>query len=173
MGESDQNNLDSEDVTEEFYDLGVRIKNKTVEVESFRALYQKAVKIPDILSIKRELDQAQEALERLQGRQKYLESMANLATITVWLQERGVYVPAESPDFGTSVSRTFANSLAALIQFGRGLALILVALTPWLPVILVVVLPPYFWWRWHKRQRTPPAVITATPLKPTGPVGEV
>ena len=171
LGETEQNNLDSQDMTEEYYDLKVRLKNKEGEVDRFQDLLKKAVTIPDILSVSRELDRTQLELERLKGRQKYLDSITGLATLNVWFQERGVFVPPESPDFGTSVSRTFSNSLNALVQFGRGLALVVVALTPWLPVMLLIALPAYFWRRWHKRERIRHAVVVPGPQS-AGPVGD-
>ncbi len=159
----EQNTLSSQDVTEEYVDLSRRIQNKEAEVQSYRELFKEAKKIPDILSVSEKLYQAQENLERLQGRKKYLESLSDLATVNVYLGERGVYVPAESLDFGTSVGRTFSGSVNALVQFGRGAALVAVALVPWLPIMLVIGVPVFLAWRHHRRQ----AIPTVTEVPPS------
>jgi hypothetical protein len=170
LGEPEQNNLDSKEVTEEFYDVIEQIKNKDKELESYRRLFEQAKGIPEIVSVKRELDRVQSELDRLKGRHKVLENLTGLATVTVWLWERGAYTPEESADFGTSAGRTFSGSLGALIKFGRGVALVCVALAPWLPVLLVVILPLFFWLRRLRRSAALPSPIPV--LDSSTPAGD-
>ena len=46
----------------------------------------------------------------------------------------------QAPTLATKVSRTFYDSLASLQQLGETLLLAIVALVPWLPLILLGVL---------------------------------
>lgn len=169
LGEAEKNNLDSQEVTEEFYGLIEDIKNKEKELESFRRLFEQAKTIPDILAVKRELERVQQELDRMQGRHKLLENLTSMTKVDIWLWERGAYIPDENPGFKTNASRTFSGSVRALVEFGQTVALIAVALTPWLPVLLVVALPFFILWRRQRRAapKTPPAPVPV--LEQPGP----
>jgi hypothetical protein len=162
LGQPDQNRLESQEVTEEFYDLVEQIKSKEKEVESYRKLFEETKAISEIVVVKRELDRAQQELDRAKGRHKLLDNLTGLATVNISMRERGAYTPEQSPDFATSVDRTFSDSFAALTTFGRGVALFLVALAPWLPVILLVTIPLVVWQRRSRRREA--AKINPTPV---------
>jgi hypothetical protein len=153
LGEPLDNNLASDDVTEEYYDLAERIKSKEREIESYRTLYDKATTTLDTIAVKKELDRALGELDRFKGRQKLLRNLSDLTTVDITLRERGVYVAEETPGFGTRIGRVFGGSLDGLLKFGQFLLLCCVGVAPWLPVALVVSLPPYYWWRRRRKQR--------------------
>jgi hypothetical protein len=151
LGEAEQNNLDSKEVTGEFYDLVEDIKSKEKELESYRKLFEQAKGVPDILAVKKELDRTQSELDRFKGRFQVLKDLTTLTTVNIWIHERGTYVPEETPAFSTSAGRTFSDSLGALVKFGRALALFTVALAPWLPLVVILSLPGLIAWRRHRR----------------------
>jgi hypothetical protein len=164
LGELIRYASDANDVTEEYYDLEARIKNKEAEVADLRNLHDKgSAKIDDVLAVKRELKRATEELDQLKARQRVLENLIELTTVTVEMHERGTYMPPESPTFDTTIGRTFAGSIDALVAVGKALVLVMVALTPWLPVIAVFVVP--LWWirRRHKAALTRLPVVKPAP----------
>jgi hypothetical protein len=133
LGDIARYTSDSQDITEEYYDLANRIKSKEQELEALRKLFDKAAgKIEEVLAVQREVSRAQSELEQMKGRQRVLENLSELTTITIHMRERGTYEPTEPPSFGSSVEGTFVGSLNALIGFGKVLVLICVALGPWL-----------------------------------------
>jgi hypothetical protein len=139
LGDLDRSSVDSQDVTEEFYDLKARIKNREADEESLRKLYEKADgKMENILAVRRELQNVRLEIEREQGRLNLLHKLTEMTTLTVHLHERGAYVPAESPTFGNRAGRTISDSWDSLVGVGQWFALVVVALTPWLPVIALI-----------------------------------
>ncbi len=166
LGEVIRNSVDSKDVTDEYYDVKQRIKNKKVEEERLLDHLKKSTgNLKDILDVERELSRVREEVERLEGRMNVLENLISLTTITVHLQERTGYVPAESPSFGTTIARTFHGSMDLLKKTGQGLVLFLVAVGPWI-VILGVVFGPTWWLVRFCRSRcrkTQPAAPPAAP----------
>jgi hypothetical protein len=133
---------DSQDVTEEYYDLAARTKNKKVEEERLLKHLEKSTgKLEDILAVERELSRVRGEIEQQEGRLRLLGNLTALTTVTISIQEIKNYVPPQSPTFGTDVRKTFSDSFDALIAFGRGLALVAVAIIPWLPVIAIILLP--------------------------------
>jgi hypothetical protein len=171
LGELQRNQTDSQDVTDEYYDLGARIKNKQVEEERLLKHLEKSTgKLEDILAVEKELTRVRGEIERYQGRRQYLEKLSALTTVTVTIHERKNYVPSEpkAPAFGTTVSRTFESSLDLLTAFGKGLVLVTVALVPWLVLLAILAVPAALWWR-RRRRRAPPVVQPIPQLPPANP----
>lgn len=165
LGELQRNATDSKDVTEEFYDLEARLKNKKMEEERLQNhLKSTTAKLQEILEVEKELSRVREEIERLEGRRNLLLNLTSLTTVDITLREIRDYKPPSAPTFGTQVSRTFSTSWERLQEFGMGLVLIAVALVPWLPVLLVICIPLYILYRWSARK---PKMALPVALPPT------
>jgi hypothetical protein len=76
------------DVTEQVIDLEARIKNKQAEEEAYaNILKAQATKVSDVLEVTRALNTVRGEIESLQGQLKYLNSQANMSTISIFLSE--------------------------------------------------------------------------------------
>lgn len=145
LGELQRSHLDSQDVSEEFYDLEARISNKQQEEKRLQKhLADSTGKLEDILAVERELSRVRGEVEQMQGRLRFLTSQTDMSTVTITVSEFKDYTPPVSPTLSTELERTFRRSLEQLAQFGRGLLLFIVAVTPWFMVLAVVLLP--LWW---------------------------
>lgn len=85
LGEVQNENASSEDVSERFIDLEARLKSAQREELSLLSLLDRAEKISEILIIEQELTRVRGELERLQGQLNFLERRVDLATISVFL----------------------------------------------------------------------------------------
>jgi hypothetical protein len=148
LGEVNQKHVDSQDVTQEYYDLEARIANKLQEEKRLQKhLDDSTGKLEDILAVEREITRVRGEVESMQGRIRYLANVTSLSTVTVTATEVRDYVPPVSATFGEDVSRTFARSLENLVEFARRVALAAVSIAPWIPLILIALLPLIVWWR--------------------------
>ncbi len=77
--ESKSSNL--QDVTEQYYDLETRIKNKKALEGRYLELLEKTKTITDILSIEQNLNNVRTEIERLEGQFKYLNNQVQYSTI--------------------------------------------------------------------------------------------
>lgn len=152
LGEAETNRLDSQDVTEELYDLKTRIKNREVDEVALRKLYDQAKKMDEILAVRKELSALRLEIEREQGRLQLLTKLTDLTTVNVSLFERTAHNPEGSPSLGTRVDRTFGDSVGGLQRFGEGVVLFAVVLAPWLPVLAAVGVPVWLLVRRHRRR---------------------
>jgi hypothetical protein len=159
LGELHERSLDSDDVTDRYYDRENRMKNKLARQESLRErLKSKATdRDENWLAVDRELNQVTQDIEADKAQLQRWAKDSEMATVYLSVRERKDYVPTTAPAFGTTISRTFSGSVELLTGFGKGLVLIAVALAPWLPLI---VLPFYILIR--RALRTPPAPPIAT-----------
>ncbi len=152
LGVPQRDTLDSKDVTEEYYDLQARIKNKKVEEERLLKHLEKSTgKLEDILAVERELSRVRGEIEQYEGRVRLLANLTALTTVTVTLQEIKNYLPPQAPTFAASVSNTFSGSVDLLVAFAKSLVLIASALLPWIPILAAVLVP--LWWLVRRARR--------------------
>jgi hypothetical protein len=142
LGEMQQNHIDSQDVTQEYYDLEARISNKQQEEKRLQKhLDDSTGKLEDILAVERELSRVRGEVEQMQGRLRYLANQTDLSTVTISASELVDYTPPVSPTFAAQIGRTFRESTQLLADFGKGVVLVAVAAAPWVPVVALVVIP--------------------------------
>jgi hypothetical protein len=133
LGEVQSLTADSQDVSEQYYDLESRIRNKRKEEERLIKLLEESTgKLTDILQVEKELSRVREELERMQGRMRVLQDLVSLATVTLEIHEEKGYVPPENPTFLARIGRTFSRSWETLVVTAQTASVVVVALAPWI-----------------------------------------
>lgn len=162
LGELKHSSVDSSDVTDQFYDLQAHIKNNQVEEESLQKfLIQKSTQgtLDEILTIRKEIRAIRGEIERQQGQLQRWSNDTSFATVILSIYEQQIPVVATAPGMPTFIQqiyRTFSESLNAMLSVCRGLILFLVAILPWIPLFLVVLLIVWLTMT-HRRAAIPPA----------------
>ncbi len=132
----------SQDVTEEYFDVEARIRNKKVQEEGLlKILEDRTGELEDVLAVERELSRVREEVERMQGRLRVLENLTSLTTVNIQVEEIRDYVPPQAPTFSRRVSRSLEGSLTVLRQAGEALVIAAVALAPWAIVFAIPAIP--------------------------------
>ena len=73
LGEVRQNHIGSQDVTEEYFDLEARIRNKREEEKRLiKHLADSTGKLDDILAVEKELSRVRGEVEQMEGRLRFL-----------------------------------------------------------------------------------------------------
>jgi hypothetical protein len=153
IGNLERSSTNSSDVTEEFYDIEARLKNKTVEEKRLiQHLEKSTAKLSDILEVEKELSRVRGEIEQMQGRLNMLSNLTSLTNIDVSVREVKNYVPPTAPSFGDDVNRTFSSSWTGFVNTGRKLALNTVSIIPWLPVWVFLGIALYYFVRWLLRR---------------------
>jgi type II secretory pathway pseudopilin PulG len=136
IGELQSSRTNSQDVTDEYYDLEARIRNKKVEeARLLKHLEESTAKLKDTLDVERELSRVREELERQEGRRLLLQNLSSMTTVTVIMNALTRYVSETEPTFVTTLVRTFRGSVLTLADVGKWIVVGIVAVIPWLPVV--------------------------------------
>ncbi len=88
VGDVLHRNVTAEDVSEEFHDLQIQLRNLTAMRERLVALLAKANKVEEAIAVEKELGRVAGEIDRIQGRMKFLSDRAQMSTITVRLEPR-------------------------------------------------------------------------------------
>jgi hypothetical protein len=137
-------NLNGQDVTDQYADTQAEIENLTLQRDSYRKLLDRATKMEDILNIQTRLDQAQGQINTLTGRQLKLKESVKLATVTITLTPDALAQPivigAWKPE-GTArdAFRALLNALKALgdVLIWSAICILPMAVLIGLPLYLV------------------------------------
>lgn len=97
MGDMLSRDVQVEDVTEEFNDVDIRLKNARAVRDRLEQLLSKAAKVEESIQIEKELERVALIIERLEGRMKFLKDRAAFSTITVTFQPRSAVELGKRP----------------------------------------------------------------------------
>ncbi|WP_165230660.1 DUF4349 domain-containing protein [Aquisphaera insulae] len=167
LGELERNTRTSQDVTEQFYDVESRIRNKKAEEKSLtKILDERTGKLEEILKIETELSRVRGEIEVFEGRLRMLDNLSSLATLSVSIREREKFDPPPPAvaDFSSQVSRTWEASIKGMIDMGKGIVLWAVAWAIWIPFWIVGAIIAWMLLRWAYRRLPRLIALASMPL---------
>ena len=143
--------ISSQDVTEEFVDITIRLKTKKeVRDRYVDILRNKAKTVQDVLKAEEQIRIIQEEIEAKEGRLRYLKDQVGMSTIHLELYQEIEYKP--EPDV---YRRSFGSKILSGLENGwelmQGIVIFLVSIWP-----LLILGGLIFWrrrWVWAKLRR--------------------
>lgn len=141
-------NINANDVTDQFIDLEARLKNLKAQEEQYLDILKKATAVEDVLKVTNQLNQVRQQIDSWQGQLKYLNSQIDLSTITVNLTaEKEVQI------FGLNwrpitvikqAVRSLLNGLMSYVNLIIAVVIFLPVIILWIITILLVAW--IIWW---------------------------
>ncbi len=130
-------NIDSQDVTEEYVDMEARLKNAEAQERAYLSLMDKAKTVDEILTVRQVLSQTQQEIEQLKGRIRFLDEHTSFSTITLSIYEVGTDVSNGGWGFVDAVKKAvhaFVDSIGTIMVFFGGAlpVLVLLAFLAWI-----------------------------------------
>lgn len=138
----DEQHINMEDVTEEFYDIEARTKTKKELESRYLQLLSKAGNIKDMLEIERQLATIREEIEVQEGRMKYLQNKVAYSTINLTFYEVNEVKKSPSNSFVSRIGKGFKGGFNGILDF------VVILFYNW-PLILVLI--PTIWYIRKKR----------------------
>jgi hypothetical protein len=96
LGDVTQRDVSAQDVTEEYLDTEVRLRNARAMRDRLEQLLARANTVQDSLMIERELNRIASEIERMEGRLKFLRDRAAYSTITITFDPKRLATPPPS-----------------------------------------------------------------------------
>ncbi|MEP1034186.1 DUF4349 domain-containing protein [Ekhidna sp.] len=111
--------VNTDDVTERYYDLQSRIANKKKLEERYQEILKKADNVRDILEVERNLNQVRTEIESLQGQFKLLGHKISYSTLDVAFYELIPYELDQEPrpGFGTRMLNSISAGWQGFLTF--------------------------------------------------------
>lgn len=135
--------MDSQDVTEEYVDLEARLTNlQRTEKELLELLETRSAtgKTADILEVHREITAVRAQIEQIQGRMKYLNNLSALATVQITLTPDKLLQPVVVGGWRPQgTAREAIRALIRTLQFFADVVIVFVLYI--LPVLIILSIP--------------------------------
>lgn len=140
----DNENINTDDVTDQYYDIDARLKTlratETELVALLKETRERGGKVEDIMSIYRELTNVQAEIESLQGQLNRLDKLVALSTITINVRPDELATPIIEETWRPL--ETLRNSFSTLIDVLRNLLdVVIYLIVVVLPVLLLLAIP--------------------------------
>lgn len=130
----------SQDVTDDFMDLEIRIKNLELQIETLRSLLLKDdIKIEEIFKIENEIRRLVNEMEGYKGQLRSLDASVSFSEIRISLTKEAVVSATVTEDFAYQLKATFQSGVKVLLNFIQGIILAVAFVVPLSPVVIVVV----------------------------------
>lgn len=111
-----------QDVTEEYTDVSIRLKNKLAYLEKYRDLLKRSASTKDLLEIQEKIRGLEEEIESSEGRLRYIDDQVNYSTLNLTLNKEKPRNTATSKiDFGSRFIDSLANGWNIFISFFLGI----------------------------------------------------
>ena len=137
----DYQEINTQDVTEEYVDLQSRLKTKREVLKRYEEILRAGAKtIDEVLQSEQAILRLQEEIEAKEGRLRYLSQRAKLSTITIELYEPKEEVAAST--WWQELGEDMGNSLAFSMDLIKGIFLSILGLWP-----VILLLGWLFWQR--------------------------
>lgn len=146
IGHLKSKRITGRDITEEYVDLGARLRNLEAQEGRLLDLLSKAGSVDEILKVEKELERVRGGIEQIKGRMQFLENRVSMATVTVELYEPEPIKPVTS---GWEIREALRKAMNGFVETT---SMLILALGTVLPVVIVASLG-YLAFKYYKKTR--------------------
>jgi hypothetical protein len=154
IGTVESLSVTASDVTEEYFDLEIRLRNqRALETRLLALLQRPANKLSDLLDAERELARVRDEIDQMEGRRRFWDNRVALSSLSVSVHEP---VPAVGGNRGGAISvlrQAFADSADNFVSAVAG---VIAATGAVVPVAAALILAGWLLvraWRWRRGRR--------------------
>lgn len=143
----DYQNIETQDVTEEYIDVETRLNNSRKVEQNYLRLLKRASNIEDILKIEQKLGEIRTDIESTQGRLKYLNHQVNFSSINLNIYQtlEYKYIADKLPSFSQQLKKSLDIGWKGIVAF----FLFLIRIWP----LWVICIIGWFGWKYFIRVR--------------------
>jgi hypothetical protein len=154
IGQISSQNITSSDVTEEYIDLGARLKTeRELEQRLISLLDTKASTLSDVIEIEGKLATVRQKIESVEGRMKYLRSQAAFSTLTVSIFEPSLLDTSSGGGFFYEIGQAFKQGLEGFTDVLKAIIIAAIALLPLLVFLAIIVFVIVRVIKWYSKKK--------------------
>lgn len=140
-------NISSDDVTEEYTDVSIKLANKKIYLEKYRDMLRSASTTKDMIEIQETIRELEDEIDVAEGRLRVIDDRVKYSTLNLSLYKEKVRSSATSKiGFGSRFADSVTEGWNSFMSFLLGI----ISLWPFLLIIPVII----FLWRKWKSGRT-------------------
>lgn len=135
-------NISSNDVTEEYTDVAIKLANKKIYLEKYRDMLKKAATTKDMLEIQENIRELEDEIDVAEGSLRFIDDRVNYSTLNLNLYKEKVRSSTTSKiGFGSRFIDSLTEGWNSFVSFLLGM----VSLWPFFLLIPVII---FLWRKW-------------------------
>ena len=139
VGKVMSQNINANDITEEFIDLEAREKTqKELEQRLLKLLSEKTARLTDVVEVEQKLASVRQVIESLDGRLRYLKNQSDMSTLTLSLYEPAMLTTSSGGGFFYELGQGVKSGLRGFTDILRGMITLIIALLPIIILVLII-----------------------------------
>ena len=139
-------NINSNDVTEEFVDIEAKLNVMKQTEERFITLLSETANVEEVMSVERELMRLRGEIDSLEGRMKYLSKTTDNSVLNIYMTEE-VPITGSAWSFFDSLD----NSVRNMVSFSKHIANFLIGIIVFSPILIGVILIVFLVYKYGRR----------------------
>jgi hypothetical protein len=140
-------NISSNDVTEEYTDVSIKLANKKIYLEKYRDMLKNAATTKDILEIQENIRELEDEIDISEGRLRFIDDRVNYSTLNLSLYKEKVRSSATSKiGFGSRFGDSLTEGWNSFVGFFLGV------ISFW-PFLLLIPLIIFIWRKWRAKRK--------------------
>jgi len=140
-------NISSDDVTEEYTDVSIKLANKKIYLEKYRDMLRSASTTKDMIEIQEKIRELEDEIDVAEGRLRFIDDRVNYSTLNLGLYKEKVRSSATSKiGFGSRFADSVTEGWNSFMSFLLGI----ISLWPFLLIIPIII---YLWRKWKSGRR--------------------
>jgi len=139
--------ISSDDVTEEYTDVSIKLGNKKIYLEKYRDMLRSAKTTKDMLEIQENIRELEDEIDIAEGRLRFIDDRVNYSTLNLVLYKEKVRSSTTSKiGFGSRFGDSFTEGWNSFVVFFLGI----ISLWPFFLLVPIVIL---IWRKWKNRKK--------------------
>ncbi|SHF55032.1 DUF4349 domain-containing protein [Chryseobacterium sp. OV279] len=135
-------NISSDDVTEEYTDVSIKLANKRIYLEKYRDMLRSASTTKDMIEIQEKIRELEDEIDVAEGRLRFIDDRVNYSTLNLSLYKEKVRSSATSKiGFGSRFGDSVTEGWNSFVSFLLGI----ISFWPFLLLIPIII---YLWRKW-------------------------
>ncbi|WP_265131166.1 DUF4349 domain-containing protein [Chryseobacterium oranimense] len=140
-------NISSDDVTEEYTNVSIKLANKKIYLEKYRDMLKNASNTKDMIEIQETIRELEDEIDIAEGRLRFIDDRVKYSTLNLSLYKEKVRSSSTSKiGFGSRLADSVTEGWNSFVSFLLGI----ISFWPFLLIIPVII----FLWRKWKAGRT-------------------
>lgn len=140
VGKVMNQNIQANDITEEYVDLEARLKTqKELEQRLIKLLNEKASRLSEVIEVEEKLASVRQKIESFEGRMKLLKSQSDLSTLTVSVYEPSMISTSSGGGFFYELGQAIKKGLSGFTNVLAVSITLFIAIIPIIVIVLILV----------------------------------
>lgn len=141
LGKVMNQNINANDVTEQYVDLEARLKTqKELEQRLIKLLAEKTARLTDVVEVEQKLASVRQVIESIDGKMRYMRNQSEMSTLTLSLYEPAILTTSSGGGFFYELGQSVKKGLRGFTDILSGMIILFIAM---LPVIILALI--IFW----------------------------